>query len=161
MAGYGKNVLLDIVEALEHLPAATIDTTTQRFLQIAEEEATRAGRRAMTIGGKSYPLTAQLKSVSATTTTATMTFLGIPVGFWVWAEEGTRGHMIRPRRRFADSDKGMYRAAMKGGLGHPVTAEVHHPGTHGRAAWTHACDRMDDEMGEVVDEAANNLDLWG
>lgn len=161
MAGYGKNVLLDIVDALEHLPAATIVTTTERFIEIAEAEAARAGKRAITIRGKSYGLTATLKSVTASATSAQMTFLGIPVGFWVWAEEGTRGHMIRPRNRFADSDKGMYRAAMKGGLGHPITGAVHHPGMSGRAAWTHACDRMDDEMGVVVDEAANNLDLWG
>ena len=156
MAGSGKNVLVDLVAALEHLPAEVVVTTTERFVRIAESEAKRA--RLGTVMGK-YPLTATLKTVEAGPSQATMTFLGVPVGFWVWAEEGTRAHTIRPRIAFR-SEKGMYRAAMGGGLAGP-RQEVRHPGMNGRAAWTHTCDRMDDEMGTAVDEAANHLDLWG
>lgn len=161
MGAFGKDVLLDLVEALERLPAAVVVETTERFVEIAESEAARAGMRSVSPGARSYPLTAKVKSIRVANDSAEMTFVGFPVGFWVWAEEGTRAHMIRPRRRFADSDKGLYRAAMGGGLGHPISGAVRHPGQHGRAAWTHTCDRVDAEFGNIVDDAANHVDLWG
>jgi hypothetical protein len=162
VSAYGANVLLDLVEALQRLPAAVVDETSKRFVQIAEEEAGRAGMRSISPGKYGpYPLTAKLKSVRASDVGAEMTFVGYPVAFWVWAEEGTRAHMIRPRSRFSESEKGNYRAAMSGGLGHPITASVRHPGQRGRAAWTHTVDRVDNEFGNIVDDAAGMVDLWG
>ena len=161
MAAYSTNVLIELVDALRELPGAVVETTTKRFVEIAESEAARAGLASISPGRYGpYKLTAQLKSISVESGAARMTFWGYPAAFWVWAEEGTRGHSLRPRVR-TRSEKGLYRAAMTGGLTHPVTGEIWHPGMNGRAAWTHTVDRMDDEIGAAVDDAALSLDLWG
>lgn len=162
MAAFSANVLVELADALANgLPGAVVETTTKRFVEIAEGEAARAGMATISPGGYGpYALTAQLKSVSVSSGYAEMTFWGYPVAFWVWAEEGTRAHMIRPRVR-TRSEKGLYRAAMAGGLGHPITTEVWHPGVNGRAAWSHTVDLVDEEFGNIIDEAALNLDLWG
>lgn len=161
MAAFSTNVLVELVDALRELPGEVVATTTERFVEIAEDEASRAGLASISPGQYGpYPLTAQLKSIKVSDGFASMTFWGYPAAFWVWAEEGTRGHSLRPRVRVR-SDKGLYRAAMTGGLSHPVTGEIWHPGMVGRAAWSHTVDRMDDEIESAVDDAASNLDLWG
>ena len=162
MAAFSAQSLEALVTALEQgLPGEVVAVTTKRFTEIAESEAARAGMATISPGKYGpYKLTAQLKDVTVSSGYAEMTFMGYPAAFWVWAEEGTSGHWIRPRVR-TRSEKGLYRAAMTGGLGHPVTVPVWHPGTNGRAAWTHTVDRVDQEFGNIVDEAGLNLDIWG
>ena len=153
--------LSDLVAALELLPGATVDETVKRFVPIAEEEAARAGFKAIRIGTYGpYPLTAKLRDVEVSAGRAVMMFEGDPLGFWRWAESGTKPHPIRPKRIFAESEKGFYRAAMLGGLDHPMTIEVEHPGITGRGAWTNTEKRVDSEIVAIVDTTAATLDLW-
>jgi len=89
---------------------------------------------------------------------------GVPSGFWVWRETGTSAHEIRPRGRRKAKTSGRRRGTggarrghaptyrgrpaakarkarkmpgrLGGGLGHPVTRAVHHPGGSGNRAWS-------------------------
>lgn len=56
---------------------------------------------------------------------------GVPVGAWVWVNTGADPHTIAPRTR----GRRRARPVMAGGLGHPVSGTVRHPGMRGRGAW--------------------------
>jgi hypothetical protein len=148
--------LAGVVKDVARLPREIIDAAVERFDEIALESAalvvgnggvmqmhTARGRRSVPMRTKT---TFRQRGVIIDAVVR-----GTPGGLWVWIEDGTSAHDIRPRRATRGRGKNKRRRAMFGpGLPHPVYV-VHHRGSTGRHAWTRAVGDLNSEMGDVID----------
>jgi len=138
------NVLDGLTAAFSRMPAAYATESAKAFKQIAEANGgTMMGR---------YQLTAKEKKRYVRDTQCTLIMQGVPAGFWVWKETGTKPHTIAvrtrrrtkgaapkvkvKRRRGRTVGRGKQPALYGAGWDHPVAGPVQHPGTSGRRAWT-------------------------
>ena len=155
------NVLDGLSTALARMPASYATEAVKAFKALAEANGgTMMGR---------YQLTAKEKKRYVRDTQCTLIMQGVPAGFWVWKETGTKPHTIAvrgrgrtkgaaakvkvKRRRGKTVGRGKQPALYGAGWDHPVAGPVHHPGTSGRRAWT----RTVAEAGPVLRQACNQV----
>lgn len=146
-----------VIKDVARLQRGVVDAAVERFDAIALESAalvvgnggvmqmhTARGRRSVTMRTR-----AQVRSSGSIVIEAVVR--GKPGGPWVWIEDGTSAHDMRPRRATRGRGKNKRRRAMFGpGLAHPLYV-VHHKGSTGHHAWTRAVANLNAEMGDVID----------
>lgn len=124
------------VDRITKVPATYVDQAADVFMRIAE----RNGGHMM---GKR--LTATVRNATVGDDTATFTVAGTPAGPWAMRESGVRPHTIAPEGR----------GALAGGLSHPVTVPVRHPGFAGEHRWTHTTEQAGPELARLASVLAD------
>lgn len=136
------------------MPAITVRATGPTLDRLVDQVArdTRAARRqvgkavasaGMKAGNKGAPRfygrRMRVRSrIHASTGRTSVELYGSPAGGWAIAESGARPHDIEPRRARALHFAGLF------------SANVDHPGTGGRRAWTAAGARIEPAVAKVI-----------
>jgi hypothetical protein len=142
------------LDAVARLPQTAIVDAAKAVERIARDVGATAG--GVTRRGRTTKLKAITRIKNRGSNDAEATVYGVPTGPWVWANTGTRGHTIAPRRR------GRGRRATTGflkgaGYPHPYGKPVRHPGTGGKGAWRKVVAQAETEVPKVFLAAARKV----
>lgn len=83
--------------------------------------------------------------VTATAATSTVELYAAPAGPWTIVTKGHRAYDIKPRRR----------KVLAAGKGDVIGMTAHRHGSSGRDYWSQATDRLDAELGPLVERAVD------
>jgi hypothetical protein len=132
----GGNVVGPYVGRITRVPGAYIQQGVDVFARIAE----RNGGSMM--GSR---LTVRVEGQAISDDSGAATIVGTPAGAWAMAESGAKPHAITP-------DAG---SALAGGLSHPVSVPVRHPGFAGEERWSHTVEQANVELARLAQTLAD------
>lgn len=138
--------LRTIADELAEIPRSGMIAAAKAVKAIAREEGDRYGR-ITNASKKGVRLRAVDIDVRAPAGAVAIRVQGLPVGPWVWADQGTSGHPIRRRKRrpVGNTKAGRRRFDMR-------TMTVDHPGGSGRHVWDVVVDRADRVVPLIFDD---------
>ena len=131
------NVIDGLSKRLDDLPTDVLEDAITAFKLIAERNGGKMMR------GK-YQLTAKPGKRRVADGVASVVMEGVPSGFWVWKEFGTKQHEIRPKAKKRRRRKGKRSFKVPGPMGSARSSGVRgggvNPGHHrrgsGRRRWS-------------------------
>lgn len=153
---------------LERVPTAALIAAAKLTKDVARAELVRAGRPRVRVWSRRRRSrrTVRLRAVDTLKVEATGANLrvqGVPVGPWVWANEGTGAHLVgagttkATGRTTAQRVRRDVRYLSGRGYGHPVRGPLYHPGARGASVWRRVVARSEplivDAFADAVREA--------
>jgi hypothetical protein len=128
----------------------TFDQVSRAIVRDVESATRKVGRDVAKVGKAAIAAgagTFRGKKLTASTRqqvsgrSTTVIFHAKPAGAWAIKESGAKAHMIRPKRAKVLAFEGRF------------AMSAHHPGARGRHAWSKAGNRLDDAVGDAVEDA--------
>lgn len=132
----GDNVVGTYVDRITTVPGKYVDEGGTIFVRVAERNGgSMMGKR----------LSARVTGRAVSDESGSATIVGSPAAQWALREDGAKVHMIGPSGA----------EAMAGGLRHPVSIPIRHPGFAGEERWTHTVEQVQAELDRLAQELAS------